>query len=94
MLLENRTYFPEELSSNGHTISVTKDCWNNDKPKLKVTTSKRTDYKQCCSYKDDMSYHARLKQTKVIDLRNNADFVDLGNGYGKLVPRDSNKIYK
>lgn len=23
-----------------------------------------------------------------------ADFVDLGNGYGKLVPRDIKKIYK
>lgn len=60
----------------------------------KVTTSKRVDYKQCCSYKDKKSYHARLKQAKAIDLRDNADFIDKGNGYGKLVPKDSKKIYK
>lgn len=71
MLSENRTYFPEELSSNGHTFAVTKDYWD-----------------------DDMSYHARLKQAKAIDLRDNADFIDKGNGYGKLVPKDTKKIYK
>lgn len=95
MLLENRVYFPEELSLNGHTFAVTKDYWDDAKYKnLKVTTSKQTDYKQCCSYKDNKSYHARLKQAKAIDLRDNADFIDKGNGYGKLVPKDSKKIYK
>ena len=95
MLSKIRTYFPEELSPNGHTISITKDYWNDDKAKnLKVTISKRTNYNQCCSYNNDMSYHARLKQAKAIDLRDNADFIDKGNGYGKFVPKDTKKIYK
>lgn len=53
----------------------------------KVTTSKNTNYKQCCTYKKQMSYHVRLKESNASDLRNNADFIDEGNGYGKLVPR-------
>lgn len=61
---------------------------------MKVTISKQTDYKQCYSYKDNKLFHTRLKQAKAIDLRNNADFIDLGNGYGKLDPKDSKKIYK
>ena len=46
----------------------------------KVTTSKNTDYKQCCTYNKQMPYHARLKESNAIDLRNNANFIDCGNG--------------
>lgn len=58
----------------------------------KVTMAKNTDYKQCCTYKKQMPYHTRLKKAGATDLRNNADFIDFGNGYGKLVPRQSKKI--
>lgn len=57
----------------------------------KITTAKNTNYKQCCICKKQMPYHARLKESSATDLRNNSDFIDLGNGYGKLVPRN-NKI--
>ena len=43
----------------------------------KVTTSKKTDYKRCVSYKEQMPYHSRLANSNAIDLRNNAKVIDL-----------------
>lgn len=43
----------------------------------KVTTSKNTEYKQCFTYKEQIPYCTRLKKANTIDLRNNADIIDL-----------------
>lgn len=58
----------------------------------KVTTSKKTDYKRCVSYKEQMPYHSRLANSNAIDLCNNAKVIDLKNGYAKLVPKCNKRI--
>jgi hypothetical protein len=35
-------------------------------------------------------YLERLKRAKAIDLRNNSIFIDMGNGYGKVIPKNEN----
>lgn len=53
----------------------------------KVTTSKKTDYKQCSTYQENMPYHTRLQRAHATDLRDNAEFIIAKNGYGKVVPK-------
>ncbi|MHA6529138.1 hypothetical protein [Paenibacillus sp. BAC0078] len=40
------------------------------------------------------SLNSRLTKSGAIDLRNNSYFKDLGNGYGKRVPKDRNKLWR
>ncbi len=35
----------------------------------------------------------RLKSANVIDLRNNRQMIDMGNGYTKVIPIDPNKRF-
>lgn len=41
MFSNKRTYFPEELSLNGHTLVVTDDFWINDSISVCSETSKK-----------------------------------------------------
>lgn len=60
----------------------------------KVTTSKNCSYEKSVSYNRDMSYHARLKNAKATDLRNNDEIIDLENGFSKVIPHNKNKKFK
>lgn len=53
----------------------------------KVTMSKKTDYKQCSTYKEQISYHDRLKKSLSIDLKDNSNLIDFGNGFSQLEPK-------
>lgn len=56
----------------------------------KITTSQNHNYKKIVDYAEQKSYHERLKSAEAIDLRNNSVFVDLKNGYGKIIPKNKN----
>ena len=57
----------------------------------KVTTSKNCSYKQSVSYKENMPYHVRLKKANAVDLKDNANVIDLKNGFSKVVPKTPTK---
>ena len=54
----------------------------------KVTTSKNYSYKKSVDYSEQKSYHERLKKAGAVDLRGNSIFVDMKNGYGKMIPKN------
>lgn len=56
----------------------------------KVTTSKNRSYKKTVDYSEQKPYHERLKKAGAIDLRGNGIFVDMKNGYGKMIPKNAN----
>lgn len=53
----------------------------------KVTTSKNHSYKKSVDYSEQKSYHERLKSAGAVDLRDNSVFIELQNGYGKIIPK-------
>lgn len=56
----------------------------------KVTTSQNCSYKKIADYSEQKSYHERLKKAGAVDLRGNSLFVDMKNGYGKIIPKNKN----
>lgn len=54
----------------------------------KVTTSENRSYKKSVDYSDQKPYNERLKSAGAVDLRNNSVFIDLQNGYGKIIPKN------
>lgn len=53
-----------------------------------ITTSKNHSYKKSIDYSKQKSYQERLKMAEAIDLRQNSVFIDMKNGYGRLVPKN------
>ncbi len=50
MFSNNRTYFPEELSLNGHTLAVTNDFWKNNNISMCNKTINSDGYLQAYKY--------------------------------------------
>ena len=54
----------------------------------RVTTSQNHSYKKSVDYSDQKSYYERLRLAESVDLRNNSIFIDMQNGYGKILPKN------
>lgn len=54
----------------------------------KVTVCKNHSYKKSVDYAEKKQYQERLRSAGAVDLRNNGTFVDLQNGYGKIIPKN------
>lgn len=56
----------------------------------KVTINNNYRYKKSVDYSEHKSYYERLKKADTVDLRGNSIFVDMKNGYGKIIPKNKN----
>lgn len=62
--------------------------------KIKIIENKKTSRKDLANPNRNMSFYSKLVKSKAIDLRDNSEIKDLGNGYNEVTPKDKKKLFK